>query len=182
MKDGLARLRDRVAGRDDPTGSRYVLVPGGTGRRRRMAEVGAVAGIAVVVLAFVGATAVLRPSSAPTPAPSAPGLPVPTEMSGAPTALPPASSESSPVPVPAATGLPTAVGRRPVTPTATSEPPPATTPAPATTRAPAPGSTPTATPTPPVTSSPAPSASPSVSPSSPTSPPTTSPAVPVPQP
>ncbi|HST65205.1 MAG TPA: hypothetical protein VLM05_08450, partial [Mycobacteriales bacterium] len=54
-------------------------MPSGGGRRR-MAELGAVAGVVVVVAAFVGAAIALRPSSAPS-APTGPGLPAPTEFS-----------------------------------------------------------------------------------------------------
>ena len=102
MRDGLARVRERVAtlrGRDS-SGSRdrYVLLPAGTGRRRRLTELGAAAGIVVVVLAFVGATVALRPTSSPSPQPDGPGLPVPTEVvRSAAESTAPASSSAPPV-------------------------------------------------------------------------------------
>jgi hypothetical protein len=84
LADGLARVRERVdalRGRSgDGSGGRYVLLPSGAGRRRRLAEVGAVAGVVVVVLAFVGATMAMRSSSAPS-TPDGPGLPAPAEFS-----------------------------------------------------------------------------------------------------
>ena len=81
MRDGLARVRDRVAtlrGRDSTgSGDRYVLLPSGAGRRRRLAEIGAAVGIVVVVLAFVGVTMALRPTSSSSQQPDGPGLPAP---------------------------------------------------------------------------------------------------------
>ena len=84
MRDGLARVRERVGALrgQDSSGARdrYVLLPSGAGRRRRLAEVGAAVGIVVVVLAFVGATVALRPTSSSSPEPDGPGLPAPTEI------------------------------------------------------------------------------------------------------
>jgi len=63
LADGLARVRERVStlrgGGDSPARDRYVLLASGSGRRRRLAEIGAAAGAVVVVLAFVGATVAL---------------------------------------------------------------------------------------------------------------------------
>jgi hypothetical protein len=83
LADGLTRVRARVAalrGRGGGSGDRYELLPSGAGRNRRLAELGAVAGVVVVVVAFVGAAIALRPSAAPS-GPSGPGLPAPTEFS-----------------------------------------------------------------------------------------------------
>jgi hypothetical protein len=161
MRDGLARVRERVStvrgNGDSPGRDRYVLLPAGSGRRRRLAEIGAAAGAVVVVLAFVGATVALRPTSSPQP--DTPGLPAPTESlpSVSPSSAP-ATASTSAVPI----GRPT-VGAPPqttrYTPSATATAP-ATTPAPTTTATtpapprttpprttPPPSATPTATPT-----------------------------------
>ena len=111
MKDGLRgrweALRSggtRSSGPDPadsdgpgPSGDRYVLVPGGPGRRRRLAEIGSVAGTAVVVLALVGATVATRQTSSDAPE-DGPGLPAPSEYAGKTTAAPGTT---------AATGAPT---------------------------------------------------------------------------
>lgn len=147
------------------------LVPAGPGGRRRVAEVGAIAGVAVVVLAFVGATVALRPASAPTPGPDGPGLPAPAEVVGTEpgTATPSGTSTvvvpgrpdpTSTSPWPDRTGSPSA------SPTGTP-----TSPAPGTTRAPAPGATSTVPVPPTVTVSPTPSPTPSASASTSSTPP-----------
>jgi hypothetical protein len=175
LADGLARVRERVStlrgDGDSPGRDRYVLLPAGSGRRRRLAEIGAAAGAVVVVLAFVGATVALRPTSSPQP--DTPGLPAPTESlpSVSPSSAP-ATASTSAVP----TGRPT-VGAPPqttrYTPSATAAAP-ATTPAPTTTATtPAPPRT-----TPPRTTPP-PSATPTTTPTAtPTATPTTEPPAP----
>ena len=161
LADDLARVRERVStlrgGGESPVRDRYVLLPAGPGRRRRLAEIGAAAGAVVVVLAFVGATVALRPTSSPQP--DTPGLPAPTESlqsvspssasatastsavpTGRPTAgAPPQTTRYTPsVPAAAAATTPAPAP----TPTATTPAPPRTTP-PRTT--PPPSATPTAT-------------------------------------
>ena len=138
------------------------LVPTAPGGRRRVAEVGAVAGAVVVVLAFVGATVALRPSSAPTPDRGGPGLPAPAEVvgTGPRTAVP--SGTSSTVPVPGrqdpstAASWPGRTGSASPTPSGTPR-----SPAPDPTRAPAPGPTSTVPTRPTPTVSPTPSPTPS---------------------
>jgi hypothetical protein len=167
LADGVARVRERVdalRGRETG-GDRYVLLPAGAGRRRRIAEVSTVAGVVVIVLAFVGVTVALRPSSSAQP--DGPGLPAPTEAVSSLVGSPSASVPSTSVPVPTGPGAPVNTGR--FTPTATAtgtgcasptatpttrasvSSPPRTTP-PRTTVP----STPTATPTPSATVSPTP--------------------------
>jgi hypothetical protein len=178
MRDGLARVRERVAALRgaDSSGSRdrYVLLPADAGRRRRLAEIGAVVGIVVVVAAFVGATVALRPTSSSSPQPDGPGLPAPTEVvSSAAGSTAPASS-----PTPSAlpgrpTGEPERTGYRPPSPTAT-DPGGPTTPAPTTrVSAPVPPRTTPPRTTPPAspTASPSPSETASPSPSPTTEPP-----------
>lgn len=169
MRDGLARVRERVStlrgGGDSPARDRYVLLPAGSGRRRRLAEIGAAAGAVVVVLAFVGATVALRPTSSPQP--DTPGLPAPTESmqsvspssapatpstsavpNGRPTAgAPPQTTRYTPsvtATAPATTPAPTTTATTPAPPRTT---PPRTTPPPSATPTTTPTATPTATPT-----------------------------------
>ncbi|HEV7654030.1 MAG TPA: hypothetical protein VGP36_04720 [Mycobacteriales bacterium] len=109
LADGLARVRERVdalRGRDGGSGDRYVLLSPGAGRRRRVAEVSAMAGVGVVVLALVGATIALRPSSSAPPAPNGPGLPVPAEFTESPSSTPSASSSVIVVPGPTGGSFP----------------------------------------------------------------------------
>jgi hypothetical protein len=182
LADGVARVRERVdalRGRDGRTGNRYVLLPAGAGRRRRIAEVGAVAGAVVVVLAFVGATVALRPSSSSSPKPDGPGLPVPTEAVSSVPGSPSAPPSSTAVTVPVDPSDPVSTGRFTPTPTATGTgsasptgpapttrasvtAPPHTTP-PHTTAS----STPTPTATPTDTSTPTPTETPTTDPADP---------------
>jgi hypothetical protein len=178
LADGLARVRERVGalrGRDAGSGDRYVLLPSGAGRKRRLAELGAVAGVVVVVVAFVSAAMALRPSSAPS-GPSGPGLPAPTEFSvqqslspspsgTSTTFVPPGPVGSDPTgrgrPLPSATGTsgPSGTPTLPATTTrASASVPPATKPPVVT---PPPSS---ASPTPSVTVSPSPTAEPTTEP------------------
>jgi hypothetical protein len=168
MRDGLARVRERVStlrGRGESTSrDRYVLLPAGSGRRRRLAEIGAAVGAVVVVLAFVGATMALRPTSSSSPQPDTPGLPAPTEAVHPPTG---SSSSTSSSPTAVATNRPTGAAppqttrftpsatatALPTTPAASSK---ASTPAPPRTTAPRTTAPPSAT----VSPSPSPSPTP----------------------
>jgi hypothetical protein len=170
LADGLARVRERMStlrGRGEPGESaardRYVLLPAGAGRRRRLAEIGAAAGAVVVVLAFVGATVALRPTSSSSPEPNTPGLPAPTEsVQSSSGSSAPASSPAPAAPTARPTGgLPLPTTRYTPGATATASP---TTPAPTTKPAkPAPPRTtpPRTTPPPSATVSPSPSPTPS---------------------
>ena len=138
------------------------MLPDEARGRRRVAEVGAVAGVAIVVLALVGATVALRPTSAPPTTPEGPGLPVPVEVltPASTSAAPTGTASSSPVIV-----VPGPTGRTPYEPLPTRRRLPTvsgspTSPAPSTSRASAPVTTP-----PPATKPPTPSPTPSPSPS-----------------
>lgn len=179
MRDGLARVRERVStlrGRGDSASQdRYVLLPAGAGRRRRLAEIGAAAGAVLVVLAFVGATVALRPTSSSAPQPDAPGLPAPTEAvqspigsttpagSSAPAVSPDrphgtAPSRATPYPPPAASATVTATATAPAPATSASTPAPPGTTAPHTT--PPPSATASPVPTTPSTTAPTPTTPP----------------------
>lgn len=183
LTDGLARVRERVGalrGRDGGSGDRYVLLPTGTGRRRRLAEIGAVAGVVVVVVAFVGATMALRSSSAP-PRPDGPGLPAPSEFAVPQSGSPAPSGSTTTVVQPGSTGsVPTGRGRPLPSATATDGPTGTPTlPAPGTTRASLPVPPVTKPPGPtPTTTSPAPPTPTETATTSPTPEPTTDPPVP----
>jgi hypothetical protein len=177
LADGLARVRERVStlrGRGESTPrDRYVLLPAGSGRRRRLAEIGAAAGAVLVVLAFVGATVALRPTSSSSPQPDTPGLPAPTEAVQSPIGSGSSTSSSATaVPTDRPTGgAPPLTTRYTPSATATASP---TTPAPsskASTPAPPRTTAPRTTPPPSATVSPSPSPSP-------TPPPTTEPPAP----
>ena len=179
LTDGLARVRERVGalrGRGGGSGDRYVLLPSGAGRNRRLAELGAVAGVVVVVVAFVSAAMALRPSSSPS-APPGPGLPAPTEfgvrLSGSPspsgtsvTFVPPGPTGADPTardrPVPTASGTFTPTG----TPTSGAPTTRASATVPPVTRPPVVTPTPTPpSPTPtPTTTSPSPTVDPTTDP------------------
>ncbi len=173
LADGLARVRERVStlrGRGESTSpDRYVLLPAGARRRRRLAEIGAAVGAVVVVLAFVGATVALRPTSSSSPQPDTPGLPAPTEAADSPTeSTAPANSSAPAVPPDRSTGaVPARTTRYTPTPSATATASP-TTPAP-TTEASIPS--PPRTTAPRTTPPPSPTVSPSPSPSVTTTPP-----------
>ena len=164
LADGLARVRERVGSlrRRGGSGDRDVLLPSGAGRDRRLAELGAVAGVVVVVVAFVGAAMALRPSSAPA-GPSGPGLPAPTEF-GVQQSLSPSPSGTSVTFVPPGPTSTDPTGRgRPLPTTRYSSGPTGTPSSSApTTRASA--TVPPVT-KPPVVTPPPPSATPSVTPS-----------------
>ena len=160
-------------------GLNRLLPAGRPARQRQMAEVGAVAGVAVVVLALVGATVMLRPSSSPPPDPTGPGLPArPGGGPRGPGAAAPSGS-SSPVLVPGPSGRAPSYSARPLptgspayTATAT-----ATTPAPGTSPAPAPGPTTSVPPSATVPPPPSPTVSPTLSPTPSPTTPTVSPTV-----
>ena len=170
LPDGLARIRERVStlrGRGESTPrDRYVLLPAGSGRRRRLAEIGAAVGAVVVVLAFVGATVALRPTSSSSPQPDTPGLPAPTEAVHSPTgSSATASSSATAMPTDHPTAAaPSRATRYTPSATATGSP---TTPAPsskASTPAPPRTTAPRTTPPPSPTVSPSPSPTPSPTP------------------
>jgi hypothetical protein len=174
MRDGLARIRERVSTLrvrgNSASQDRYVLLSGGAGRRRRLAEIGAAVGAVVVVLAFVGATVALRPTSSSAPQPDAPGLPAPTEAvqspvgsttpagSSVPAVSPDrpartAPSRTTPYTPPGASATATATTTTPAPTTSTTTAPPRTTaprttPPPSATASPAPTTPSTTTPTP----------------------------------
>ena len=148
LADGLARVRERLStlrGRGESTPrDRYVLLPTGSGRRRRLAEIGAAVGAVVVVLAFVGATVALRPTSSSSPQPDTPGLPAPTEVVQSPTgssATPSSSATAVATDRPTGAAPPrTTAPRTTAPPSATVSPSPSPTPTPTpTTEPPAPG-------------------------------------------
>jgi hypothetical protein len=158
----MSMLRGRG---ESTTRDRYVLLPAGSGRRRRLAEVGAAAGAVVVVLAFVGATVALRPTSSSSPQPDTPGLPAPTEAVHSPTgSSAPATSSASAMPTDEPTGAaPQRTTRYTPSATATAAP---TTPAPTSTASTPPPRTtpPRTTPPPSATATPSPTLSPTPTP------------------
>lgn len=182
LADGLARVRERAGalrGRGAGSGDRYVLLPSGEGRNRRLAELGAVAGVVVIVVAFVSAAIALRPSSSAPTGPPGPGLPAPTEFSVQQSLSPSPSGTSVTYVPPERTGSAPTVGRPLPSATLSAEPTGTPTSAAPPTRASA--TVPPVT-KPPVVTTPPPSASPSVTPSatpSPTVDPTTDPPPPV---
>lgn len=159
------------AGRDDRLGR--VLGDATVARRRRIAELSAVAGVLVVVVAFVGATVAMRRSD--TASPDGPGLPAPSEVAAPLTDSPMPSPSLDPEATGAGRSAPGRPGRSgpslPMPPTSGGV---TVTPAPGTTRVSAPAPSVTTPAPPPVTTTPPPSPPETTTPA-PTETPTTEP-------